>query len=156
MRFRVGLGIAALAAFFSGCVGALNKATSLQKQAEGEFSRGEFAACAAHMGEASATRETWWKENGRPDPFRIDNVALVRRMAQAHHVRAHCLKNSGDVSGAVGEMETAIRAMNIACQQRAGDVIVKALESGNKEATCQTAADDGETLARWKKELAKK
>jgi hypothetical protein len=136
----------------AGCFPGLNKAESLQKQAEADYAKENYAACSQHMGEAIETRRQWWGANGASDLSKLDNVAIVRRMAQAYHVHALCLKGEKRDAEAVGEMETAIKYMTTACTRRGGDWIVKSMEAGNKDATCGTAADDAETLARWKKE----
>ena len=129
--------------FFAGGCGSLAKERELMDTAKREFAAQNYAACEAHADEAIRLNLTSF-----PNMELVEKAGGsldLRLVANQFHARAHCRYGQGRVSEAVQDMETSVKYMAKSCQ------LCLVVERGR---TCRQWAEDTETLAIWKKELA--
>ena len=135
--------LAALCLLTVGC-GGVQKAYPLRKKALRDFERGDHSACVGN-----AVRAILFAERDLSDLAQDKSVAAWM-LGETLHIRAHCLRALQRTPEAIADLDKAGKYLNEVCLR--GDFFSKSV----REKHCQAAADDMETLAKWKKELAVK
>lgn len=127
----------------TGC--AFGYGNSMQRQGKATFAAGDYRACSHQYAESL---KYWVAKAEKASPGA--EVIYAGSIAQGYHGRGWCEYKQNNLAGAIDDITMASKHFTDVCK---GGLL---FNSSYRKAACKQRADDQESLALWKKELAGK